>query len=161
MTEPVKPQAQPRPLHFELYFGPKYLRVGHLFGRDRTFTIKEVKHTEVKNPKKPSEPPQLKMEIVFVEKAPPWLVNKTNAKSIAKVMKTPDTTQWIGKRVTLYQGRVQNPAGGMTDGICVRETVSAKTGPEPEMEPPRKIEIDPDAPEPTLVQQLAEGPNDA
>jgi len=60
------------------------------------------------------------MVIHFAESVKPMICNVTNAKSIAKVHKTPYIEEWSGKKIQLYSKRV-NAFGEEVDALRVRE----------------------------------------
>lgn len=49
-----------------------------------------------------------------------WIVNKTNAKMIAKVLGTRKVDEWVGQKIQLYVTKVPSPEG-LVDAIRVRE----------------------------------------
>jgi hypothetical protein len=61
---------------------------------------------------------QVKFEIKFREIKKPFIVNKTNANSIAKLL-GPETDEWVGKRITLFKTEVQYK-DEMVDGIRIK-----------------------------------------
>lgn len=82
--------------------------------REVTVTITDVKAETLNNGKSKNKKP-----VVYFAGSPLGIViNKTNAKAIAGMYGN-DTTQWIGKLITLFPTQVQ--FGGETkDGIRVR-----------------------------------------
>ena len=85
--------------HYRLMFPTDYVAAPELQGRDAAVTIKSVSIDEMPlagTTKKEKRP------IVQFEETPKKLVlNKTNAKIIAKLLGV-QTAAWIGKRITLY-----------------------------------------------------------
>lgn len=65
------------------------------------------------------------MVIHFMENGiKPMICNKTNAKTITKVHKTPYIEQWTGKQIQLYAAPV-SAFGTTTDALRIREIVPA------------------------------------
>lgn len=55
----------------------------------------------------------------------PMICNKTNAKTITKIHKTPYIEQWAGKQIQLYAASV-NAFGSTTDALRIRDMVPVK-----------------------------------
>ena len=61
-----------------------------------------------------------KLVIHFMENVKPMICNRTNAKVISKVHKTPYIEQWVGKVVQLYSARIQ-AFGEDVDALRIRD----------------------------------------
>lgn len=119
--------------HVDLLFPGKYLKAADLRGRDVTVTIERIdprEELQMRGGKVEQKP------VIYIKGAQKaWVLNKTNALSIAKVYGN-EVTGWIGKAVTLYPARVQC-GGKEVDAIRVRETApkSKAKASAPEREP--------------------------
>jgi len=60
--------------------------------------------------------------IYFNEDYKPMIVNATNAKTIAKVHKTPYVEEWIGKKIQIYARRIR-AFGEDMDALRVRDFI--------------------------------------
>jgi hypothetical protein len=60
-----------------------------------------------------------KLVATFRGKAKAWIVNKTNANTIAKVLGTDETDDWVGQEIVLYPTETEFQ-GDMVDAIRVR-----------------------------------------
>lgn len=111
----------------------KYLHACDLAGRDVTVTIARV----TKGTLKSKEGETTKPLIFFEGKEKPLGANTTNCRTIAKLYGN-DTTNWVGKRITLYPTET-DAFGETVDCIRVRGRVppekSAKPAPEAPPEP--------------------------
>lgn len=86
--------------HFEALFDATYLRWFDIEGKgDVTVTITKVRREEVtlRGGAKKIAP-----IVTFNGAKKEFVLNRTNAESIAKVIGSPKPSQWIGKKVTLY-----------------------------------------------------------
>ena len=117
--------------HWKKTVNPDYLGSYALQpGEDMVVTIKEAR-TEmvVGNAGKREE----KLVIHFKEQGvKPMICNRTNAKVITKLHKTPYLEQWQGKQIQLYATRV-NAFGEDVEALRIREYL------------PKAVEIDPTA----------------
>lgn len=108
-TEEEAPKAV---TDYRAYFDSKVLRVWHLTGAEKTFTIENVKllTTEMSGEKK-------KQPLVYFKGIKlPLALNKTNAATIAQLYGNAPR-DWLGKRVTLYPTTTQF---GRNTVDCVR-----------------------------------------
>ena len=105
--------------HVDLLFPSKYLKSADLRGRDVTITIEEIepRHELVSKQGK-----ELKPIIKMAGKDKMWVLNKTNAQSIAK-LHGKEVTDWIGKQITIYPTQI-SVGGELCDCIRVRPTVA-------------------------------------
>ncbi len=78
----------------------KYLKAGDVTETPTSYTITDVNIEEVGREKQPRLVLQFKGE----EKG--MVVNKTNAKTIAKALGSEETEDWIGKAIKLYSTEV-------------------------------------------------------
>lgn len=97
----------------EIFTG-KYLGAVDLDG-DTDVTIIGMIEVEVTNEGKK----ETKYALNFREVEKPMILNKTNAKSIAEVLHSSDTDDWIGKRITLWVTSVES-FGKTTEAIRVK-----------------------------------------
>ena len=108
-----------------LFDAGRYLASWHIpRGKDTTVEIESVTAGVLKKGTKETRKPLIK----FVGKKLLFACNVTNGKVIDR-MYGADVEQWVGKKITLYVGKVKNPEGGGTcDGICVRPRVGESGG---------------------------------
>jgi hypothetical protein len=88
-------------------------------GKDLVLTIKSCAVETVKGEGGKQE--EL-LVIRFAEAVKPMICNKTNAKIITKIHKTPYIEQWSGKSIQLYSKQV-DAFGTTTDALRVREVI--------------------------------------
>lgn len=86
-------------------------------GEDLIVTIKEVTQADVVGTGGKKE---LKTVVKFVEDVKPMVLNRTNAKTITKIFKTPYLEQWRGKKIQIYIEHNIQAFGEVVDGIRVR-----------------------------------------
>lgn len=84
-------------MHFKLLYPSQYLAACDLTGKDVKVTIESIKVEDIHTEKGAEK----KVIIRFSGKQKMMILNKTNAKTIAKRYGN-DTDDWIGKVVTLY-----------------------------------------------------------
>ena len=85
-------------MHYKLLFPNEYVGAHDLNGKDAVMTIErvDVEELTMEGGKKQKKP------VVWFKGAKKRMVmNKTNAKTIAKMHGT-DTANWVGKQITLY-----------------------------------------------------------
>lgn len=89
--------------------------------RDMILTIKSagVEPVTGNNGKK-----EEKLVIHFHENVKPMICNRTNAKVITKLHKTPYIEQWSGKKIQLYSSRI-TAFGEEVDALRIRDYVNA------------------------------------
>lgn len=104
--------------HVDLLHPSNYVKAGELQGRDIHVTIKDV---EPRHKLKTTRGEEAKPVLWFQESEKGMVLNKTNARSIAKVH-GPKPSGWIGKRITLYPTDV-SAFGEIVTAIRVRETI--------------------------------------
>jgi hypothetical protein len=137
-----------------LLFPHEYLQAADLRGRDVTLTVSQVKadklHTE--------DGDRVKPVVYFVEldakkkrgESCPWklVLNKTNMKTVAKMLGSHETNDWVGRRITLYPTTCL-AFGDTVDCIRIRPKEAApKKGrqPDPMPEPEPEIPADEEHP---------------
>jgi len=92
-------------------FPSTYLRAADLDGEDTTVTIEEFAEEEINGEQKPI--------LYFRELEKGLVLNKTNGNSIAQVLGTDETDDWIGQRITLFE-TVVDYQGKPTPAIRVK-----------------------------------------
>jgi hypothetical protein len=132
-------------VHFRLLFQDEYLAAPDLHGRDVTVTIARVQiETLVREDGKEDRPVVHFEEMRARAKKDQrrWVLNKTNARTIAKMYGT-DADGWVGKRITLYPTTCK-AFGDMHECIRVRpKRPPAKPQREPKNDPPPETERQP------------------
>lgn len=86
-------------------------------GEEKTLTIQRVQKELVTG-----EGGRKEEEVVmyFTEPVKPMILNKTNSKMIARLLKTPYVEDWAGRMITLYVDPDVKFGGEVTGGIRVR-----------------------------------------
>lgn len=110
--------------------------------RDYTLEISAVSSVALKTRETPKGKRKCVVSFKGAEKK--MVCNTTNCELIES-MYGPQIEGWVGKRITLYQGDVRNPKGGMTKGVKVRPKVpsgKAESIASVDMAPERKAELD-------------------
>lgn len=100
--------------HVDLLYPSKYVKAADLRGKDVVVTIDDIepRHELVSKGNRKEHKP-----VVYLRgKEKMWVLNKTNAKTIAGMYGN-EVKKWIGKSVTLFPTTVQ--AGGQTHD-CIR-----------------------------------------
>lgn len=115
-------------------FSANWLVAAHLQGRDATVVIESVRAGEIVGEAGRKD----KMPIVRLKgKELPLGLNKTNCKTIA-AMYGSDTSQWVGKSITLFPTTCKAKEGGIVDCIRIRPSVptqaSSSKVPDPEQD---------------------------
>jgi hypothetical protein len=114
----------------ELY-PSKYLRCSDLNGQPMRVTIANLTRENIGG--------EAKVVMAFTNGTKSLIVNKTNAKAIAKVLNEPDTRGWRGKDIILVPAQVDF-RGDLVDAVRVRAAPPLQ---QPSTEPPSKAP-DPD-----------------
>lgn len=120
--------------HWRLMFPTEFLAAPEFKGRDVTLTIASVNMDEL--PIAGRSDTERRAVVRFKETKKKLVLNKTNAKTIAKLL-GPLTVEWMGQRVTLYPTTTK--FGRETvECIRVRDKAPAKGKPAPadDMVPP-------------------------
>lgn len=95
------------------YYGHQHLP---LDGSDIVVAIKDVKEERVQN----GRGGEMRLVAYITAEPEKWILNKTNAKTIEKVVGSGDIYDWIGKKVQLYKDKTSSP-DGIVDCVRVRE----------------------------------------
>lgn len=112
-------EATMQKTHWKKNYNYDYLGAYSLadMGEDVILTIKETKKEKVIGTSGKKEDCFV---VYFKESDKPMILNRTNAKTIEKVYKTPFVEDWVGKRVQLYSAKV-NAFGETTDALRIRD----------------------------------------
>jgi len=100
--------------HYKLMFPSKYIDAATLEGHDVVVEIESVRMETLEGEKGEKD---TKPVVRLKGKKKLWVLNKTNAKIIARLYSN-DVDGWIGKRITLYPTTCD--AFGQHDIECVR-----------------------------------------
>ena len=103
-----------QPKNYDQLYPGRFLKAGTLDGKKVTLTIESVKHEKLEGEKGL----ELKVVFSFVGKDMQLVCCKTNALCI-KAMFGNLVADWIGKKVTLYEGKVETP-GPLKGQPCIR-----------------------------------------
>jgi len=113
---------------YRAYFDSSCFRVWHLSGKERTYKITRVTRltSEMVTAGKREIKKQPKLELVTQKGEPvplPFLLNKTNAATIAQMYGT-KTSDWVGKLITMYP-TTTSVGGKEQDCIRIRPRIPA------------------------------------
>lgn len=86
--------------HWKKAFNPDYLGAYSL--EDKQDLILTIKSVGVETVTGEGGKKEDCLVCRFVENAKPMILNKTNCKSISKIYKTPDTDEWVGKKIQIF-----------------------------------------------------------
>lgn len=119
--------------HFKLGFESTFVSAVEFGGSEPTVTIESLTIEELEGDKGI----QKRWICRFVGKTKGWVVNRTNAELMAALFGSTDTTDWIGKRVTLgaemvYMGNTPVP------GIRVKGSPDLKAPMDVKLKLPKK-----------------------
>lgn len=107
----------PTKTHYKKLFNPDYLGAYSLDpGQELILTIKTVISEKVKNADGREDDC---IVAKFKENVKPMILNKTNAKIIAKVLQTPYIEDWAGKQIQIYADKVK-AFGDVVEALRVR-----------------------------------------
>lgn len=113
-------------MDYRLLFPSLYIGAADLRGQEKTLTIRRVVVEELKTDRGSEKKPVVYFEEVRDKadssKDKRLVLNKTNAKTIAKVYDENEIDNWVGKRITLFPSTV-SVGGEMRDCIRVRPTI--------------------------------------
>lgn len=113
--------------HWKKLAHPDYLGAYALeAGKDMVLTIKICKNELVTGTDGKKEECTI---LYFSEAVKPMILNKTNAKSISKIHKTPYIEEWTGKKIQLFVTEVK-AFGEVTDCLRIRPFVPATDVPQ-------------------------------
>ena len=104
--------------HWKKMFNPDYLGAYSIEGgKDIIGTIESVQVEKVTGTGGKKEDCTV---CRFVEDIKPMILNKTNCKTISKIYKTPDTDNWIGKKIQIY-ATTTKLAGEIVECLRIRD----------------------------------------
>ena len=103
-----------QPKNYDQLYPGRFLKAGILDGKKVSLTIASVKHEKLEGEKGE----ELKVVMSFAERQMQLVLCKTNAICI-KAMFGHLVAGWIGKKVTLFEGKVE-VAGPMKGQPCIR-----------------------------------------
>ena len=95
-------------------------------GEEKTLTIKVVRKETVTGEGGRKEEDAV---MYFMEPVKPMILNKTNSKTIEKLLKTPYIEDWAGHKITLYVDPNVRFGGEITGGLRVRGKLPAEDKP--------------------------------
>ena len=72
-----------------------------------------------------NQPPEMKFVLHFKENIKPLVMNSTNAQLAAKALSSPETDDWIGKKVILFNDPNVSFGGKLTGGVRIRKNQQA------------------------------------
>ena len=93
-----------------------------------------IKSCEMQNVALESQHPEEKWVMFFEEFDKPLVLNSTNGQAIANICKSPESDDWIGSVIVLYNDPNVGFQGKITGGIRVR-AVKTKQASKPVQEP--------------------------
>ena len=104
--------------HWKKLTNPDYLGAYALEpGQDLIVTIKSVANEVVTGTDGKKETCSV---MHFVEKVKPMVLNATNSKTIAKLLKTPYIEQWAGRKIQIYVESGVKAFGDIVDALRIR-----------------------------------------
>ena len=105
--------------HWRNEFQSNYLGSQHfLDGKDKVLTIRSVKAEDLMTTDGSSKH---SLVCQWMEDQLPMVLNKTNARQIAKLLKENDYTKWSGKRIQIYVDHAVKAFGDIVDGLRIRK----------------------------------------
>lgn len=104
--------------HWKQLVNPAYIGAYMMNGKDLTVKIIKVSHEVVKGDGGKEE----MCMVAQLEGTKPFIVNRTNAKTITKIYGTPYIEQWAGKYITLYPTTTK-VAGETVECLRIRQVV--------------------------------------
>lgn len=108
--------------HWKKHFNPNYLGSYSLEpGEEKVLTIVELVTEEVTGPDGKTE----ELPVLYVKNEKPMILNKTNAKTIAKVIGSDYVEDWPGKKIQIYSTSV-SAFGQTTQALRVRPVAPKK-----------------------------------
>jgi hypothetical protein len=104
-------------LHVDLMFPSRYLKAVDLQGKEAAVVIAGVKSDQVQmtNGRK-----EAKYIVIFEGTDKELILNKTNAKAIARVLGEPKAVKWAGAKITLKPAKCE-AFGEIVDCIRIKE----------------------------------------
>ena len=105
--------------HWKKLMNPNYLG-SYAFqpGEEKPLTISRITQEEVTNPAEPDKKENC-VVAYFQQPEKPLILNKTNAKAIARIAGTDDVEQWSGVGIILCVQKVR-AFGELVDGVRIR-----------------------------------------
>lgn len=103
--------------HVDLLYPSRYLKAGDLRGKDVTVTIKDIEPRHELS--RQDNTKEAKPVVLFVESDKLFVMNKTNAKTIAALYGS-EVLNWRGKRITFYAAKV-NAFGKEHECLRIRD----------------------------------------
>lgn len=108
MTDPVR-----QPVNFDMLYPGRFLKAGNLCGQKVTLTIAKIEHEKLEGEKGL----ETKAIVTFAGKDMQLVLAKTNGICLREMFGNL-LSGWVGKRVTLYEGKVES--GSMKGQPCIR-----------------------------------------
>lgn len=117
-------------MDYRLLYPSLYLSAADLKGKDQTLTIRRVIVEELKTERGSEKKPVVYFEETKAaaeragtpDKEKRMVLNKTNARMIARIYNENEIDNWRGKKITLYPQPV-SVGGEMRDGLRIRPTI--------------------------------------
>lgn len=88
-------------------YPPKWLKAEHLAGKRVTITIADINIEPIPEPPSYQERRRIVVTIRGREKGPRWILSRTNAGALAKLLGTDVLAEWIGARVSIEPERLR------------------------------------------------------
>jgi RNase P subunit RPR2 len=105
--------------HWRNEFTSNYLGSQHfLDGKDKVLTISSVKAEDLMTTDGSSKH---SLVCYWKEDQLPMVLNKTNARQIAKLLKENDYTKWSGHKIQIFVDHAVKAFGDIVDGLRVRK----------------------------------------
>lgn len=121
--------------HWKLLFPSEYVGAWDLGGEDRVVTITHIEMEDLVTMSGKKRKTEAKPTLTFDGKQKRLVLNKTNAKTIAK-MYGDDTKKWIGKKITIYATTCE-AFGETVECIRIRSDKPRGNGRRKDPDPPR------------------------
>lgn len=103
--------------HWKTAFPSDYFGHQHMpEGSDAVVEILDVRQEGVKS----ARGTETKLVARITADPEKWIINKTNAKTIEKVLGTGYTDEWVGEKIQLYVTKTSSPEG-LVDCVRVRD----------------------------------------
>ncbi len=117
-----KRNMESKKTHWKKHFNPNYLGSYSLDpGEEKILTIVELKDEEVVGPDGKKEV----LPVLYLKGEKPMILNKTNAKAIAKVCDSDYVEDWFGKDIQIYAAKV-SAFGKTVEAVRVRPITPKK-----------------------------------
>ena len=102
-----------QPVNYDTLYPSRFLKAGTLLGKHVTLAITKVEHERLEGDKGE----EIKAIVHFEKTDMSLVLAKTNGIAI-KAMFGPILADWVGKRITLFEGKVES--GSMKGQPCIR-----------------------------------------